>query len=684
MTHRQNHLAGEESPYLLQHASNPVDWYPWGEEAFEKAKAEDKPILVSIGYATCHWCHVMERESFENESVAAIQNDLFISIKVDREERPDVDHYYMEAVHFLGISGGWPLNVFLTPDRKPYFGGTYYPPEPRYNRPSWTQVLLRMHQAFSERREEVEQQASRLVSLIESESYQLRSKYPANNWLEAAAGSPDHWKDLYYKIREGFDRNEGGFGGAPKFPQVSTLLFLMAYGSLEKENEAVDHVRWTIAKMLAGGIFDQAGGGFARYSVDKAWKIPHFEKMLYDNALLLQVMAPLYLISPDPFLEAGIRQTISFLFREMALPEGGFASAIDADSDGIEGKFYVWSWWQLKALFSDEEMELLNRHLDISPEGNWEDTNILYLRENPALELDAQLAEWAKSRAELAPLLERILKARDGRNRPITDSKVITGWNAMLVTGLFSAFTAHSEHSWKDRGFQLLRYLDQNHRDEEGNLLRLPGGAKRRIRSFLEDEAWMIRAFLMAAQLDPKSDWAERADKQIDGVIEHFYDQERKLFYENRSDTEENSPPVHQIYDSGMPSPNSVMVMNLLEASVLMDRPAWKEIAVAMLEEMAGVIFQFPASLSYWALGLMGSERGMDEWAVLGPEFQERILEIFKKYRPFRVIDGDDNQNEERPLLSGKEVGEETLLYYCTDYACRAPVKEIEELGDLN
>lgn len=675
-----NHLAGEESPYLQQHAGNPVEWYPWGDEAFERAKKEDKPILVSIGYATCHWCHVMEKESFEDQTVAAIMNDLFINIKVDREERPDVDHFFMEAVHHLGIQGGWPLNVFLTPDRKPFFGGTYYPPEPRYNRPSWPQVLMRMHKAFVERRGEVDEQAERLSQLVEGAAGQIRDKFSAG---ETGDREVD-WQSFSSAIKETFDRREGGFGGAPKFPQVYTMMWLMAYGSLERDTDSVDHVRFSLGKMLSGGIYDAVGGGFARYAVDRAWKIPHFEKMLYDNALLLNAMGQIQLIHPHPLFEMGMEETISFLVREMKQPGGGFASAIDADSDGLEGKFYVWSWRQLMQVLTPEEMTLMARYMDISLEGNWEDTNILYYNVPEKDNIDDQLDSWSDARVQLRPLLDRLLVARGSRNRPITDTKVITGWNAMLACGLFSAAIAMDREDWLSEALELTDYLDRHHRDRKGMLLRLPSAAKRTIPAFLEDEAWLIRAFIQAAQVRPEGGWQARIQAEIDAVIREYYDGGKALFYENRKSGETGDiPRVQQLYDTGLPSANAVMVLNLQEAAILFDKPEWAQIARDMLASMTGVISQFPASFPFWAMGLLAGEKGYDEWAVIGPEYRQKTMEVLQKFRPFRVVDGTDTINEQRPLLMGKGVATETLLYFCSGYSCQAPVRDIREITNL-
>lgn len=682
MKRQPNHLINEESPYLRQHAYNPVEWYPWSEEALDKAKSEDKPILVSIGYATCHWCHVMERESFEDERIAAVMNEHFVNIKVDREERPDIDHFFMEALQYLGTPGGWPLNVFLTPDQKPFTGGTYYPPQPKYNRPSWYQVLNRMSKAFRERRSEIEEQADRLSKLIKGEATSIKDKYPSLDW-QGGEDAKSPWQDLYRKIRESFDVQNGGFGGAPKFPQVSTLLWLNAFGLLEDDQEALWHVRYSLAKMIAGGIYDIVGGGFARYAVDKAWKIPHFEKMLYDNALLLDVMSQVQSMDPHPYFADAMRQSGEFLLREMKQPDGGFASAIDADSDGLEGKFYVWSWRQLQEIFDDQELNELADTLDLSLEGNWEYTNILYLKNEEAGDLGQLLDRWYEKKESIKPLLQMLFTEREKRNRPITDQKVLTSWNAMTVTAFVSMYISLEDAMWKEEAFELMHYLHKHHRDKNGDLLRLPAKSKKKVQSFLDDKAWFVKAALRCAYIDPEGPWREIAFQEIEKTIRDFYDPAEKLFYENRSDKAGDMPRMHQLYDAGLPSGNSVMVLNLLEAAILFDRQDWSEMATSMIESMSGVIAQFPSSLSYWAMGWMALDKGFDEWAVMGPEYREKIISILKKFRPFRVVDGSVVENASRPLINGKEVAEETLIYLCANYACRRPVKEVEEIDDF-
>jgi uncharacterized protein len=367
-----NRLIHETSPYLLQHAHNPVDWYPWNDEAFEKARKEDKPVLVSIGYAACHWCHVMERESFENPEVAAIMNQLFINIKVDREERPDVDHIYMDAVQAISGSGGWPLNVFLTPDRQPFYGGTYFPPQKAFNRPSWEDILFSIADAYKNKKEEVIEQAQNLTNHLKTSN-----SFGLSVTNEGVLDS-SKMEDAFKNIMKTADREWGGFGRAPKFPQTFTINFLLHYADIKGNKEALDQALLSLDKMVYGGIYDQVGGGFARYSTDTEWLAPHFEKMLYDNALLVSSLSEAYQLTKNETYKEVIEETLVFVERELMHPEGGFYSALDADSEGEEGKFYVWNYDEVKALLKD--FEIFSEYFDISSRGNWEQKNILRVK----------------------------------------------------------------------------------------------------------------------------------------------------------------------------------------------------------------------------------------------------------------------------------------------------------------
>ena len=439
-----NRLIHETSPYLLQHAHNPVDWYPWGDEAFERARAEDKPVLVSIGYAACHWCHVMERESFEHEEVAAIMNELFINIKVDREERPDVDHIYMDAVQAMSGSGGWPLNVFLTPDRKPFYGGTYFPTQRAFNRPSWTEVLHSLSNAYKTQKQEILQQAEQLTEHLKaSNAFGLSVTDPAGLFTEG------NITEAYHNIMHQADRQWGGFGKAPKFPQTFAIGFLLRYAHLEGVEEARQQALLSLDKMKQGGIYDHVGGGFARYSTDTEWLVPHFEKMLYDNALLVSVLAEAYQLTDDERYEEVIEETLQFVERELMHAEGGFYSALDADSEGEEGRFYVWSEEEIQQVLGPEA-ELFCAYFDVSEKGNWEGKNILWVK----VPLHQFALERNMDPALLASFIirskQKLLEQRSKRVRPQLDDKILLGWNALMASAYCNAFAATGNDHYRD------------------------------------------------------------------------------------------------------------------------------------------------------------------------------------------------------------------------------------------
>ena len=428
-----NHLIKETSPYLLQHVHNPVEWYPWGNEALQKAKDNDKPILVSIGYSACHWCHVMEKESFENEETAKLMNEYFINIKIDREERPDLDHIYMDAVQAIAGSGGWPLNVFLTPDCKPFFGGTYFPPENAFNRPSWKEVLTGVHRLFIEKRQEVEAQAVELTRHIGQTNVSTQNLFTIE--AEEEIFTWQQTKTIFENIMKQADKKWGGFGNAPKFPQSFTIKYLLRYYHYTKNEEALTRACLSLDKMIYGGIYDQMGGGFARYSTDEEWLAPHFEKMLYDNALLISVLCDAYQLTGNLLYKVSVDQTIDFIKRELMNEDSGFYSALDADSEGKEGKYYVWNFDEIQEILG-EDARLFCQYYDVSPEGNWEHTNILRVL--------VPLSDFARKKnideGELEKLLKqfssKLFQQRSRRVRPQTDDKILLGWNALMNIAL--------------------------------------------------------------------------------------------------------------------------------------------------------------------------------------------------------------------------------------------------------
>ncbi|HRH59847.1 MAG TPA: thioredoxin domain-containing protein, partial [Chitinophagaceae bacterium] len=492
-----NHLIHETSIYLLQHAHNPVNWYPWSEEAFTKAMTEDKPVLVSIGYAACHWCHVMERESFEDAATAAIMNENFINIKIDREERPDLDHIYMDAVQAMTGSGGWPLNIFLTPDKKPFYGGTYFPPVRAFNRASWKETLDAVYEAYKKRKHEITAQADNLTAYIkESNSFGMRSmdetqaaEFFAKEILQQAADN----------ILKSADKVWGGFGKAPKFPQTFTIMFLLRHYYFTKHGDSLQQALLSLDKMIQGGMYDQLGGGFARYSTDDKWLAPHFEKMLYDNALLLSALAEAYQLTADEKYKEAILHTITFIEREMITPDGGFYSALDADSEGVEGKFYVWQKEEIDEVLG-RDSKLFCSIYDVSTHGNWEHTNILWLKES--LEWHAQQmninAEELKQKLDACK--EKLLQQRAQRIRPVTDDKIITGWNSLMITALCKCYAASGNTSYLQLAENNIHFLEKNCRNEKGKWLHTFKNGVAKYNAFLDDYSYLIQAYLYLQQ----------------------------------------------------------------------------------------------------------------------------------------------------------------------------------------
>lgn len=677
-----NRLQYETSPYLLQHAHNPVDWYAWKPEAFERARAEDKPVLVSIGYSTCHWCHVMERESFEDESIAAFMNEHFINIKVDREERPDVDQIYMDACQAIHGSGGWPLNCFLTPEGKPYFAGTYYPPRPAHNRPSWPQVLQRMSAAYREQREVVEEQAGRLLDLAgQADATFFRDQFgpdqPDNGLGEQLT------QQIFQRLLEQFDRKDGGFGGAPKFPATMSLQYLLDYGLLAGESQALEAVEFSLEKMIGGGIYDQLGGGFARYATDRAWLIPHFEKMLYDNALLVSLLSAAYQQTGKELFRRAIEETLAFIEREMTHPEGGFYAALDADSEGEEGKFYVWEQPEIEAVLGDEAA-LFNGFYGVTEKGNWEGKNILW-RPHRLEEYAAQM--------QLAPdvLQERLdaartklLARRAGRVRPGLDDKILLSWNALQVIAYARAYVALGRTEYRDRAERNLDFLLRKFRREEGEgFYHTYKDGKAQYPAFLDDYAHLIAALLEVYRIGFREEYLHQAQRLSDLVLDHFLDPTAKMFYFTSSEQADLPLRKKDLYDGAVPAGNSTMAGNLQLLAVLFDRADYRDLAADMLGKVSAAVGKYPGSFGRWASALLREVYPLREIAIVGPEWKERADEVNAWYLPQTLLMAAPEGSTGFPLLEGKGQKRETLIYLCEQYACRQPVKSLAALKQL-
>ncbi len=572
-----NALAAETSPYLRQHAENPVDWLPWGPEALARAREQDRPLLVSIGYSACHWCHVMERESFEDERTATLMNEEFVCVKVDREERPDVDALYMEAVQSMTGHGGWPLNVFLTPEQLPFYGGTYFPPDSRPGMPAWTQVLQAIAEAWSERREEVRAGGERLRERLAGGAQLQPSGEPLReDALDRAVSG----------LAAIYDASNGGFGGAPKFPQASAIEFLLCRG----EHDMSLH---TLRAMASGGIYDQLGGGFARYSVDATWTVPHFEKMLYDNALLARAYLHGFQVNADARLAEVCRETLDWALREMRGPEGAFYAALDADSEGVEGRFYVWTLPQLRAALGDDADAAI-AWLGATEQGNFADPH------HPEPGLNVLQARGPQPPAEQRERIRaRLLEARAERTRPGLDDKRLTSWNALMIAALADAGAALGEPRYLEAAVGCAEFLLGEMRDEQGRLLRTYNDGQARIGAYLEDHAFLLEALLVLFEATCEERWFTEAVALAETLIARFADPDRGGFFSTASDGEQLIVRRKDLEDSPIPSGASSAAMGLLRLAQLTGQKEYERHAISVLRLLADIAPRHPSSFGH-------------------------------------------------------------------------------------
>src|SRR4051812_27407199 len=528
-----NRLASETSPYLLQHAENPVDWYPWGPEAFSRARDEDKPVLVSIGYAACHWCHVMEHESFEDPNIASVMNSRFVCIKVDREERPDVDSIYMDAVQAMTGSGGWPLNAFVTPEGAPFFAGTYFPPTPRHGLPAWRQVLDAVAQSWVDQRGEIDTAAANIVPRLQGAAA-----------LEApdASLSSSALEEAVRGLSRVFDAEFGGWGGAPKFPATSVIEFLLARGERAMPLQ-------TLRRMAAGGIYDQVGGGFARYSVDERWLVPHFEKMLYDNALLARAYLHAYQVSDEPLFRRVCEETLDWAIRELRQDEGGFASSLDADSEGVEGKFYVWTVPEIRSALGDLA-DVAITHFGVTDAGNFEGNNIL--------------VRATADPPQLREIKAGLLEARASRVRPGLDDKRLTSWNALMINALADAGAALGRADYVAAAVACASFVETELRDAAGGLLRTFNRGRAKLPAFLEDHAFLLEAYLTLYEATFEERWFSAAVALAETILSRFYDPERGGFFSTAADHTGLIARRKDLEDAPIPSGGSAACLGLL------------------------------------------------------------------------------------------------------------------------
>ncbi len=673
-----NRLISETSPYLLQHAHNPVQWFAWGNEALAKAKEENKPILVSIGYSACHWCHVMEKESFENEETAVLMNEHFINIKIDREERPDLDHIYMDAVQAITGSGGWPLNVFLTPDTKPFYGGTYFPPTAAYNRQSWRDTVLGVAQAFNERRHEIEAQAENLIShLIKSNSFgiqkikeeeifsQVKVNEAASNLLKAA------------------DREWGGFGKAPKFPQTYCIQFLLrhAYNNKVLDSEHNKMALLSLNKMLQGGIYDQIGGGFARYSTDTEWLVPHFEKMLYDNALLISVLCEAYQATKNEIYKQVIEETIAFVQRELMSDEAGFYAALDADSEGVEGKYYVWQQSEIEQLLKNDAA-LFCKYFNISQHGNWEENNIAWITKEAYIFCEENKLELTTFNQRMAQCKKTLLAAREKRIKPSLDDKIILGWNALMNTALSKAFAATGNQEYRQLALKNMQFILAKFQQADGFHHTYKNG-EAKYPAFLDDYAYLIQALILLQEITTDKAWLLQAQKITATVQTNFKEEETSFFYYTADTQKDVVVRKKEVYDGAQPSGNSIMAYNLWQLAILFNNSVWRQQAMDMVSSLGNAIIRYPSSFANWACLLQEMVAGTHEIAITGNNIGNIYNEVLGLYIPQKVMLGTQKTANEYPLLAEKKIIDNTTIYCCRNYTCLAPVFSTRELITL-
>jgi len=662
-----NRLANSASPYLLQHANNPVDWYPWVAEALQKAKDENKLILVSIGYSACHWCHVMEHESFEDEQVAAVMNEYFVCIKVDREERPDVDQIYMSAVQLMTGRGGWPLNCICLPDQRPIYGGTYF----RKN--DWVSLLFNLADFYKQKPKEAEEYAVKLTDGIR--------QYESVKFIDS---QPEYTKEDLETILKNweryFDRVEGGIGNAPKFPMPNNWQFLMRYAFLMQDDDVAQQVKLTLHKMAFGGIYDHIGGGFARYSVDEHWHVPHFEKMLYDNAQLVALYSEAAVWRYDPLYLQIVDETILFVKRELTSPEGGFYSALDADSEGVEGKFYTFTKDEIeKILGPDADLFCIYYH--VTDDGNWEEeeTNVFFRKE-----ADQQLAEkLGLSEIDLVSkiniLRDKVLEERSKRVRPGLDNKILTSWNGLMLKGLCEAYRVFHKPEYLELALQNAQFITDNMINADGRINRIYNKKNQHGSTpvaFLDDYANLIDAFIALYEVTFDEDWLQKAKALTDRAIKHYYDNETGVFYFTAADDEQLIARKSEIMDSVIPASNSAMANNLKTLGLLFDNEYYAEISAQLLRNVVGQIAKYGSSYSNWCSLLLNEIFSINEVAIVGDQAETLRVEMEKKYIPNKIILGGTKGS--LPLLQDKFAAS-TRIFVCKDKTCGLPSENTEE-----
>ncbi len=665
---KTNRLIHETSPYLLQHARNPVAWYPWGEEALQKARAEDKPLMLSVGYSACHWCHVMERESFESEEIAALLNEHFVSIKVDREERPDIDEIYMNAVQMMTGSGGWPLTVFLTPALKPFYGGTYFPPDDRWGRPGFKTVLTELARVFAEERNKIQETSNALTERLQTLSFTPKTPEILTRRVVSLAAR---------ELAARFDAREGGFSPAPKFPPHGGLSLLLRHHRTSKDAKELAMVELTLDKMAAGGMYDHLGGGFHRYSTDERWLVPHFEKMLYDNALLAPVYLDAYRVTGNAAYARVARETLEWVLREMQGDEGGYYSTQDADSEGEEGKFYVWQHAELRALLG-KAFDGFTKTYDVAPSGNWEGKTIL--------NLPGGLQSFDES---LESSRQKLLKTRGARVHPALDDKILTSWNGLMVVAMARAYRVLGDDRFLDSARRAARFIESN-LYQGSRLLATYRSGRAQHKAYLDDHAFFLAGYVELFECDFDPGWLERARQIVDAMRTLFVDENQGGFYFTGSDHESLITRTKTGFDGAIPSGNGIAATYLLKLAEYTGARDIELLAVnslhtfqAQMEQSPGGFAQMLAAVDFYL-----SEKR--EIVVVGPRHaaatEEALLDLWRVYAPnvsIALTDLERPTEIDLPLFKGKAAGpnpDAPRFYVCESYSCRAPTDDVSQV----
>lgn len=660
-----NSLINETSPYLLQHAHNPVDWVAWNDESLERAKKEHKLILVSIGYSACHWCHVMEHESFEDSTVAAFMNENFVCIKVDREERPDVDQVYMNAVQLMTGRGGWPLNCFALPDGRPLYGGTYFPKE------QWMDVMQRVVSIWDNDKEKALEYSTNLTKGVSESELIQRNESEANFNSDEIAEVVGAW------MKE-VDNKEGGPNRAPKFPLPNNYEFLLRYGSLTDNKEILDHVNLTLEKMAFGGLYDQVGGGFTRYSTDALWKVPHFEKMLYDNGQLVSLYSEAYQATKNPLYQEIVEETLEFVEREMTAKNGAFYSALDADSEGEEGKFYIWKKDELEQLLGDD-FGWVKDYYNVNQIGLWEHENYILLRK----EGDKQFAKKQglsvdELKAKVAEINEKLLAERSKRIRPGLDDKQLTSWNALMLKGYADAYRVFGNEDYLKTAIHNAEFILKNQKQKDGALWHSHKEGRSTVNGFLEDYCFTIEGFISLYQATFDRKWLDEADELAGYTIEHFQDSESGMFYFNSDKDPKLIARKMELTDNVIPASNSSMAKGLFYLGHYLDKTEYLDMAEQMLNNVYANIKQGGSWHSNWLELSLHYTKPFYEVAIVGNDADKKRSELEQHYHPNKMLVGAEKENG-LPLLEFKSVEGETYIYVCVDKACQMPTTEVPE-----